>query len=42
MNRSQKSMLAGLVVAAGVLVFVPSIYVTIAQKLGKAVELRNQ
>lgn len=41
MNRNQKAMLGGVLVAGAVLIFVPSVYVTIAQKLGKLAELRN-
>lgn len=41
MNRAQKSTFAGIALAVGVLVFVPSLYVTIANKLGKLAEVRD-
>lgn len=41
MNRSQKAMLGGVLIAIAGLVFVPSVYVTIASKLGKIAELRS-
>lgn len=41
MNRAQKSLLMGGAVAVAVMVFVPSVYVTIANKLGKLAEVRD-
>lgn len=40
-NKSNKAMLMGIVVAVLVLVFVPSLYVTVSNKLGKAAELQK-
>jgi len=39
MKRAQKSMFTGLLLGAAVLVFVPTVYVSIANKLGKAVTI---
>lgn len=41
MNRSQKSALAGAVLTVAVLVFVPSVYVWIGEKLGKLIPINK-
>lgn len=40
MNRNQKAVFSGIILATGLLVFIPSIYVSVATKLGKLAELR--
>lgn len=41
MSRQSKSVLTGVVLAVGVLVFMPQIYVGIARKFGKLAEIQN-
>ena len=41
MNRAQKATIAGIVIGAAVLVFVPKVYVKIAGMVGKYAEIQT-